>query len=269
LTIDAQVPWPVPVDNVEATEVVQVGQQLLFLYAERADGRGETQVRWAPMSLNPLQFGAFREVTTRAMDPVGDGARAIVALAADSDGFIYSASSYDSGNGGGPFRSVVWRIGRMITAEDGQPQVDLSSARRLATLDGLKVESLAVRESSEHGRQLYFGTDDEHYGGILRLLPDRHPAPQASAAARVGAMKDNPELRVLLFAALRERAGWRERLLAAPAGATPAAVWRQLGLEPNEPDASIRVAINQQFASWNSPLAAGDELAFLPPISGG
>ncbi|TVS01982.1 MAG: MoaD/ThiS family protein [Cyanobium sp. PLM2.Bin73] len=82
-------------------------------------------------------------------------------------------------------------------------------------------------------------------------------------------MGHTPELRVLLFAALRERAGWQERLLAAPAGATPAAVWRQLGLEPNEPDASIRVAINQQFASWDSPLRAGDELAFLPPISGG
>jgi hypothetical protein len=46
---------------------------------------------------------------------------------------------------------------------------------RLATLDGLKVESIAVRESSEDGRQLYIGTDDEHYGGILRQLPDRLP----------------------------------------------------------------------------------------------
>jgi sulfur-carrier protein len=29
------------------------------------------------------------------------------------------------------------------------------------------------------------------------------------------------------------------------------------------------VAINQQFATWDASLAAGDELAFLPPISGG
>jgi hypothetical protein len=175
LTLDAQAPWPVPVENVEATEVVQVGQQLLFLYAERANDRGETLLRWAPMSLNPLQFGAFREVVYRGVDPVGDGARAIVALAADADGVLYSASSYDSGNDGGPFRSVVWRIGRIGTDADGQPQVDLSTPMRLATLDGLKVESIAVRESSEDGRQLYIGTDDEHYGGILRLLPDRLP----------------------------------------------------------------------------------------------
>jgi molybdopterin converting factor small subunit len=31
----------------------------------------------------------------------------------------------------------------------------------------------------------------------------------------------------------------------------------------------VRVAINQQFASPETPLQPGDELAFLPPISGG
>ena len=33
--------------------------------------------------------------------------------------------------------------------------------------------------------------------------------------------------------------------------------------------ANVRVAINQCFASADTPLADGDELAFLPPISGG
>jgi hypothetical protein len=173
LELKAPVPWPVPVPvtNVEATEVVEVGGKLLFLYAEQADGRGETMLRWAPLSLNPLQFGAFREVVYRGVDPVGDGARPIAALAADAQGYLYSASSYDSGNDGGPFRSVVWRIGRISSGADGQPQVDLSAPTRLATLDGLKVESLAVRESRQHGTQLFIGTDDENYGGILRPLP--------------------------------------------------------------------------------------------------
>jgi molybdopterin converting factor small subunit len=31
----------------------------------------------------------------------------------------------------------------------------------------------------------------------------------------------------------------------------------------------VRVAVNQQFASLDAPLQPGDELAFLPPISGG
>jgi hypothetical protein len=105
------------------------------------------------------------------VDPVGKGARSIVALAVDTDGFIYSASAFDPGNDDGPFRSVVWRIGKMIADEDGNPRVELGEGKRLATLDGLKVESIAVRESGEGGKQVYVGTDDEHYGGIIRLLP--------------------------------------------------------------------------------------------------
>jgi hypothetical protein len=42
---------------------------------------------------------------------------------------------------------------------------------RLGNLDGLKVERIAIREKVESGNQIYIGTDDEHYGGILRLLP--------------------------------------------------------------------------------------------------
>jgi|1048.fasta_scaffold02566_5 molybdopterin synthase sulfur carrier subunit len=77
-------------------------------------------------------------------------------------------------------------------------------------------------------------------------------------------------VRVRLFAALRDSMGWSERLVPPPAAiSTPLALWHQLGLEPGEPPAGIRVAINQQFASWDAPLKAGDELGFLPPISGG
>jgi hypothetical protein len=171
LNIESQVIWPVPIDNVEATEVCQVGRQLVFLYAERAEGLSVTKLRWAKLSLNPLEFGAFEEVTYEAVDPVGKGARPIVALAVDTDGFIYSVSAYDPGNDDGPFRSVVWRIGKMVADEKGNPQVELGEGKRLANLDGLKVESIAVRQSDEDGKQVYVGTDDEHYGGIIRLLP--------------------------------------------------------------------------------------------------
>jgi len=171
LTIESYAPWPVPVENVEATEVCQVGRQLVFLYAERAEGLPSTKLRWAKLSLNPLAFGTFKEVTYKAEDPIGMNARPIVALAVDNAGFIYSASAYDSGNDDGPFRSVVWRIGKIIADKEGNPQVELGEGKRLATLDGLKVESIAVRETEEGGRQIYVGTDDENYGGIIRLLP--------------------------------------------------------------------------------------------------
>src|SRR5580704_1323944 len=32
---------------------------------------------------------------------------------------------------------------------------------------------------------------------------------------------------------------------------------------------SVVASINQTFADWRSPLAANDEVAFLPPVSGG
>lgn len=172
LKIESQIPWPVPVENVEATEVCQVGQQLVFLYAERAEGLATTKIKWATLSLHPLEFGPFKEVTYEGVDPIWTGTRPIVALAVDTEGFIYSASAYDPGNDDGPFRSVVWRIGKMIADKNGEPLVHLGNSKRLATLDGLKVESITVRESDKGGKQVYVGTDDEHYGGIIRLLPN-------------------------------------------------------------------------------------------------
>jgi len=32
---------------------------------------------------------------------------------------------------------------------------------------------------------------------------------------------------------------------------------------------SLRLAVNGEFAAWERPLADGDEVAFLPPVSGG
>ncbi|AFY29573.1 MoaD/ThiS family protein [Cyanobium gracile] len=85
-----------------------------------------------------------------------------------------------------------------------------------------------------------------------------------------------PTVRVRLFAGLRERAGWGERLIPLDAQRTTAAgLWRQLALDTSpgedsaELPAAVRVAINQAFAAPDSPLAPGDEVAFLPPITGG
>ena len=63
LSIGSYVTWPVPVENVEAIEVCEVGQQLVFLYAERADSLPSTKLRWSTFTLNPMSFGAFEEVT--------------------------------------------------------------------------------------------------------------------------------------------------------------------------------------------------------------
>ena len=79
-------------------------------------------------------------------------------------------------------------------------------------------------------------------------------------------------IRILLFAGLREQAGWAEQQWPAgpngDAGLTPRQLWLNLQL-PGELDQQVRVAINRQFAHADTPLQPGDELAFLPPISGG
>jgi len=172
LDVDAYTEWPVLIKNVEATEVCQVGDQLVFVYAERADSQPSTALRWAPFSLKPFEVGEFQEVVYQGVDPVGKGARPIVALDIDRDGLIYTVSAYDSGADDGPYRSVVWRIGKVTADAEGQPIVVLGKAERLATMDGLKVESITVRHTDDGDKQIFVGTDDEDYGGIIRLLPD-------------------------------------------------------------------------------------------------
>lgn len=66
----------------------------------------------------------------------------------------------------------VWRIGTVETAGDGRPRVLLAHPPEpVATLDGLKVESLAIRESERGATELFIGTDDEDYGAVIRPLP--------------------------------------------------------------------------------------------------
>ena len=73
---------------------------------------------------------------------------------------------------------------------------------------------------------------------------------------------------VRLFAALREQAGWDQRTWPLTRGADALSVWQALGFGQTIPDGT-RVAINQEFESARRQLKQGDELAFLPPISGG
>jgi molybdopterin synthase catalytic subunit len=69
---------------------------------------------------------------------------------------------------------------------------------------------------------------------------------------------------VRLFAGLRERAGWSQRELEA---ATVGEVWPALGLG-DEPD-GLLYAVNKAYAPRDHALADGDEVALIPPVSGG
>jgi MoaE-MoaD fusion protein len=72
-------------------------------------------------------------------------------------------------------------------------------------------------------------------------------------------------VRVRLFAALRERAGWTEREL--DSVTRVADVWPALGLGDEPP--GLLYAVNREYAPPERELAEGDEVALIPPVSGG
>ena len=72
-------------------------------------------------------------------------------------------------------------------------------------------------------------------------------------------------VKVKLFAGLRERAGWSERDVD---GITRVEdVWPVLSLGP-EP-AGLLYAVNKEYVQRDQELAEGDEVAVIPPVSGG
>jgi len=76
----------------------------------------------------------------------------------------------------------------------------------------------------------------------------------------------------LLFARLREQAGGDRFDLELPAGATVADAYAELRRRHPALEARreiVRPAVNQEFAAWDDTLAEGDEVAFIPPVSGG
>ena len=75
------------------------------------------------------------------------------------------------------------------------------------------------------------------------------------------------KVRVRLFAGLRERAGTAERDLELPEGALVEDVWAPLGLGA-EP-AGLAYAVNRTYVERCRPLTEGDEVAIIPPVSGG
>ncbi len=79
-------------------------------------------------------------------------------------------------------------------------------------------------------------------------------------------------IRVRLFAMQRETAGTKELRLEVPLGATVDDAWNAVvnvvpALAPGR--ASLRFAVNGDYADADWPLADGDEVACIPPVSGG
>jgi molybdopterin synthase sulfur carrier subunit len=81
---------------------------------------------------------------------------------------------------------------------------------------------------------------------------------------------------LLYFASLRESLGCSREQLALPSGnATVSMLVEALRnrdgrwTEAFAPGRTWRVAVNQQMADLATPVKAGDEVAFFPPVTGG
>ena len=75
---------------------------------------------------------------------------------------------------------------------------------------------------------------------------------------------------VLYFAALRDRAGIDSERVASRA-ADARGLYAELRARHGfaMPEERLRVAVNGAFAAWEQPLRDGDEVVFIPPVSGG
>jgi molybdopterin converting factor subunit 1 len=75
---------------------------------------------------------------------------------------------------------------------------------------------------------------------------------------------------VQYFAALREQAGRGSETLPTDAR-TMADLYDELSARRGLtlPRSMLKVAVNEEFAAWDRPLADGDRVVFIPPVAGG
>ncbi len=80
------------------------------------------------------------------------------------------------------------------------------------------------------------------------------------------------QIRVRLFASLRDAVGRPEVELDLPTGASAEDAWQALvhscpALSPRRQ--SLAASVNRCYAPFDTALHEGDEVAFIPPVSGG
>lgn len=78
------------------------------------------------------------------------------------------------------------------------------------------------------------------------------------------------EVECTYYAMMRERAGCTSERVQTEA-VTPIELYSQIATRHGFPleRAHLKVAINDGFAGWDTPLCAGDRVAFIPPVAGG
>lgn len=83
-------------------------------------------------------------------------------------------------------------------------------------------------------------------------------------------------MKILYFAWLRARIGLAEETLVPPDGIKDVAALADYLASQSAGHAAafadrevVRIAVNQDYVDWTHLIAAGDEIAFFPPVTGG
>jgi molybdopterin converting factor small subunit len=77
-------------------------------------------------------------------------------------------------------------------------------------------------------------------------------------------------LRILCFAHARDLLGFAEKVIPCPPTATPREVLlSQIPRDTLLPSETWRIALDHEYANWDSPIGQCSEMAVLPPVSGG
>ncbi|MBO8141964.1 MAG: molybdenum cofactor biosynthesis protein MoaE [Firmicutes bacterium] len=120
-------------------------------------------------------------------------------------------------------------------------------------------------EGEERGRPVNHGFDP-----ISRAPGDSEGGLRVPTAKHGEAV--NVEVTVRTFAAVAEALGFRTMALELPEGATVADAWQEMVRRFPQLEVfrnRVLPALNQEYAAWQARLQSGDEVAFLPPVSGG
>ncbi len=74
-------------------------------------------------------------------------------------------------------------------------------------------------------------------------------------------------VKLLAFAQAGDQLGFRDRVIACAPEETPRAILARVA--PALDPAALRVALDGEYCDWDAPIGTAEELALIPPVSGG
>ena len=170
LKVTATWQWPAGMEDLEGVACVKAGGQHWIIAAER-----KGVLRWCPVpaadAATPATLLWQGELTLSQAFLAPYAERKVSDLHVTASGEVWASATFEpeetgAGQGHGPFRSMVYQLGTLIST-GAQPEIKVEARPRHLIVEGFKVEALAAGLLPN---QWFIGTDDEDFGGVWRLL---------------------------------------------------------------------------------------------------